>query len=166
MSCRSRFPCGRSPRATVIATMIITCAAALVPRCWADDMYKTVDAQGNVAYSDHPLSPASQRISVDVNGPNPQEAARLNREQAAQAAADEQRLKQSRQEAEDQQKKTAQETAQQQRCNAARNRYGYFASGGRLTHADADGNRVFYTDQEIEEQRSLTKAAMDTACNF
>jgi hypothetical protein len=166
MSCQSSFPRGRSRCATVIATTIITCAALVAPRCWADDMYKTVDAQGNVAYSDHPLSPASRRISVDVDGPNPQEAARMSREQAAQAAAEEQRLKQSRQDAEDQQKKTSQQTAQQQRCNAARNRYAYFASGGRLTHADADGNRVFYSDQEIDEQRALSKAAMDSACNF
>jgi hypothetical protein len=164
MSCRARIPRHRSANATVIAALLVTAVAATVSPCPADNMYKTVDAEGHVAYSDRPLSPASQRISVDVTGPNAQEAARLNRDQAAQAAADEQRLKQSRQDAEDQQKKASEDASRQQRCNVARSRYAFFAAGGRLFHADADGNRVYYSDQEIDEQRALTKATMDSVC--
>jgi len=131
----------------------------------ADDMYKTVDAEGHITYSDRPLSPASQRISVDVAGPNPTEAARLNREQSARVAADAERRQREQQEATEQKEKAAQDAAQQQRCAAARQRYAYFTNGGRLMHTDADGNRAYYSDQEIEEQRTLSKAAMDSACN-
>jgi hypothetical protein len=130
----------------------------------ADDMYKTVDPQGHVTYSDHPQSPASQRISVEVREGNAEEAARLTRQQAAMDAESALQAKQARQDADEQAKKAAQLAQQQQRCNAARNRYAMFAAGGRIFKTDAQGNRVYYSDEEIDQQRALTKAAMDSAC--
>jgi hypothetical protein len=138
---------------------------ALAPKIQADTMYRTVDAQGQITYSDRPLSSASQRVSVDVTGPNAAEAARLSKEQAAQSAADQQRIQQSQHDAEEAKKAAAHDAAQQQRCNAARSRYAGFAAGGRLFKTDADGNRVYLSDQEIDEQVALSKAAMDSACN-
>lgn len=132
----------------------------------AADMYKTVDPQGQVTYSDHPLSPASQRISVEVTPANTDEAARLARQQAAQNAEYAQQAKQDRQDAADQAQKAAQLAQQQQRCNAARSRYAMFAAGGRIFKTDTQGNRVYYSDEEIDQQRVLTKEAMDSACNF
>lgn len=146
---------------------LLTVATSLLPGAsWTDDMYKTVDAQGHVSYSDRPLSPASQRMSVDVSAPDPIEASRLSREQAARATADAERSRQEQQQAEEQRQSAAQQAAQQQRCAAARQRYALFAAGGRLIHTDADGNRVYYSDQEIDEQRMQSKAAMDSACNL
>jgi len=136
----------------------------LAPEIQADTMYRTVDAQGHVTYSDRPLSPSSQKISVDVTGPNASEAARLSKEQAADSAADQLRMQQSQHEAEEAKKAAARDAAQQQRCNAARGRYASYAAGGRLFRTDADGNRVFLSDEEIDEQRTLAKAAMDSAC--
>ena len=132
----------------------------------ADEMYKTVDAQGHVTFSDHPLSSASQRISVDVAPANAAEAARLTREQAAMNAQATQEAKQAQQDATDQAKKAAQLAQQQQRCAAARSRYAMFAAGGRIFRTDEQGNRVYYSDQEIDQQRAATKAAMDSACSF
>jgi len=129
------------------------------------DMYKTVDAtNGVVTYSDHPLSPASQRISVQITEPNQQEAARLSKEQAVNAADATAQAQQSQREAEDLKKKAVQAAQQKQRCEAARNRYAVFADGGRIFKSDGQGNRVYYSDTEIEEQRALSKAAMDSAC--
>ena len=138
---------------------------ALAPELRADTMYRTVDAQGHVTYSDRPLSSSSQRISVDVTGPNASEAARRSKEQALQDAADQQRVQQSQHDAEEAKKAAAHDAAQQQRCNAARSRYASFAAGGRLFKTDADGNRVYLSDQEIDEQVTLSKAAMESACN-
>ena len=64
----------------VLAALLL-CAAATIGH--ADEMYKTVDAQGHVTFSDHPLSSASQRISVEVAPANATEAARITKEQAA-----------------------------------------------------------------------------------
>jgi hypothetical protein len=40
-----------------------------------------------------------------------------------------------------------------------------FAAGGRIFRTDEQGNRVYYSDQEIDQQRAATKAAMDSACS-
>lgn len=131
----------------------------------ADDMYKTVDAQGHVSYSDRPLSPTSQRISVEVTSGDPVEAARIKREQVSNTAAAEHAVEQSREDARDQARKEQQAAQQRQRCAAARSRYEMFAAGGRIFHLDDQGNRVYYSDQEIEQQRSETKAGMEQACS-
>lgn len=130
----------------------------------ADDMYKTVDAQGHVVYSDHPSSPASQRIFVQVTAPNSEEAARLNKEQAMLNADAAQQALQAQHEAVEQSKKAAQDAALKRRCDYARDRYAVFAAGGRLFKSDEQGNRVYYSDQEIEEQRAAAKALMESSC--
>jgi hypothetical protein len=130
----------------------------------ADDLYKTVDAQGHVVYSDRPLSSASQRISVQVAAPNPDEAARLTKEQAMLNADAAQQAQQARRDADEQTKKAAQDATQKRRCESARDRYAVFAAGGRIFKSDEQGNRVYYSDQEIEEQRQAAKAIMDSTC--
>jgi hypothetical protein len=130
----------------------------------ADDLYKTVDAQGHIVYSDRPLSSASQRISVQVTAPNPEEAARLNKEQAMLNADAAQQAQQARRDADEQTRKAAQDATQKRRCDSARDRYAVFAAGGRIFKSDEQGNRVYYSDQEIEEQRQAAEAIMDSMC--
>jgi hypothetical protein len=130
----------------------------------ADEMYKTVDPKGGVVYSDHPLSPASQRINIQVIQGNSAEASRLTKEQALINADAAQNAQQAQRDADAQHKRAAQDSAQRQRCDVARNRYAVFAAGGRLFRSDAQGNRVYYSDQEIDEQRAAAKAAMDSFC--
>jgi hypothetical protein len=131
----------------------------------AGDVYKTVDAQGHVTYSDRPLSSTSQSVALQVTPPNPEEAARLAREQALQTADAAQEAQQAQKNAAEQQKKIAEEAAQKQRCDSARNRYLLFAAGGRLLKTDEQGNRVYYSDDEIAAEVVASKAAMDSACS-
>src|SRR5580658_3355454 len=140
-----------------IAALLIagaTCHAS------ADDIYKTVDAQGRVTYSDRALSPQSKRVTVDVIEGDPVEAARMAKEQAQVNADAAQQAKLSQQRAAEQQKQDAQKVQQQRACELARNHYATFAAGGRIFKVDEQGNRAYYTDQEIEEQRTSAKAAM------
>jgi hypothetical protein len=147
-----------SPR---IAGMLI---AGVALSALADDVYKTVDAQGRVTYSDHAISPESKRVTVDVIQGNPQEAARLAKERAVVNAGAAEQAKQAQQQANEQLRQQAQAASQKQACEAARNRYGTFSAGGRIYHTDDQGNRAFYSDEEIEAQRISAKAAMDSAC--
>jgi len=101
---------------------------------------------------------------LQVTAPNAQEASRLTKEQALQSAQTTQEMKQTQQAAADQQKQAAQEAAQKQRCDAARSRYATFAAGGRLFKTDEQGNRVYYSDDEIEAELLAAKAAMDSSC--
>jgi hypothetical protein len=138
---------------------------ALIAPATADDVYKTVDAQGHVTYSDKPLSPQSQRVSVDVIAANPEDAARLAKAQAVANVEAAQEAKQAQQQAIDQQKQASQEAARKRSCDAARNRYAVFAAGGRIFRTDDQGNRAYYSDAEIDAQRISSKAAMDRACS-
>jgi Domain of unknown function (DUF4124) len=130
----------------------------------AGDVYKTVDADGHVTYSDHALSPNSKKITVDIVEGDPREAARLSDAMKAQNAEAAQRAKAAQQQAAEEQKQESQQQHQESACRAARARYRLFAAGGRLFHMDAQGNRVYYSDAEIDAQRDSAKAAMDAAC--
>jgi len=142
------------------ATAVLLGSGAL-----AGDVYKTVDAQGHITYSDHPISSTSQAVAIQVPAANPAEAARMAREQALQTADAAQEAQQAQKSAAEQQKKSAEEAAQKQRCDSARNRYFLFAAGGRLLKTDEQGNRVYYTDDEIAAEVVASKAAMDSACS-
>jgi hypothetical protein len=131
---------------------------------YADEMYKTIDAQGHVTYSDHPLSSDSKRINVEVTSGDPAEAARIKRDQAANSAAANQTVEQAHEDEIARSKKQQEAAQQQQRCALARSRYAMFAAGGRLFHTDDQGNRVYYSDDEIEQQRTATRAAMEKDC--
>jgi hypothetical protein len=132
--------------------------------CLAGDIYRTVDAQGNVTYSDHAISAASRVVTIDVAAANPENAARLAKQQAVISASEAERAKAARKESADQQEHQAEVAAQAHQCEAARSRYAAFAVGGRIWHPDAQGNRMFYSDQEIQAERVRSKSAMDSAC--
>jgi len=131
----------------------------------ADDVYKTIDAQGHITYSDRALSPDSKKVTVEVIEGDPQEAARLAKERALVNADAAEKSKQAQQQAAEQQKQQAQDAAQKRQCDSARSRYAMFAAGGRIFKVDDQGNRSYYSDQEIDDQRIATKAAMDSACS-
>jgi hypothetical protein len=130
----------------------------------AGDVYKTVDAQGQVTYSDHALSPASKKVTLDVIEGNPQEAARLAKALAAENADAAQQAKDAQEQAAEQQRQQAQRQQQEKKCAAAREQYATFAAGGRIWHMDEQGNRVYYSDEELDSLRSTAKAAVDAAC--
>jgi hypothetical protein len=137
---------------------------AMIAPAVADDVYKTVDAQGHVTYSDKPLSPASKKVSVDVIAANPEDAERLAKAQALANVEAAQQAKLAQQQAIEQQKQAIQDAARKRDCAAARRRYSVFAAGDRIFKVDDQGNRVYYTDEEIDAQRASARAAMDSAC--
>jgi len=136
-------------------------AAAVVARGDADEVYKTVDASGHVVYSDHPTSPTAQKLSVPVTQPDPNEAARLAKQRELEDAEYAQR---SRQEADEQGREAAKAKEDAARCTAARNRYLSLKDVNRVYRLDADGNRVFYSDQEADAMRAAAKQTMERAC--
>ena len=148
----------RSSHAGLICTLA---CAAVVARGYADEVYKTVDASGHVVYSDHPTSQAAQKLSVPVTQPDPNEAARLAKQRQLENAEYAQR---SRQENDDQSRQAAQAKQDAARCSAARDRYFSIKDVRRIFRLDADGNRVFYSDQEADAMRAAAKQAMEQAC--
>jgi hypothetical protein len=79
--------------ATIVALLAFTCAAAPLQ---AQEVYKSVDADGHVVYSDRGATKGAPKTSLHVEQPDPAEVARLAHEQELLKADD---LARSRQEA-------------------------------------------------------------------
>jgi hypothetical protein len=127
----------------------------------AGEVYKSVDADGHVVYSDRADSSAAQKSVVHADPSNPTEAARLAKEQEIQKAED---LQHSRQKLIEDTKKAQQDQAKQVQCESARNRYYSIKDARRIFDLDAAGNRVYYSDAEADTKREEARQAMTAAC--
>jgi len=127
----------------------------------AQEIYKSVDANGNVVYSDRGSSKSAPKTSLRVNEADPAEAARIAREQKALDAADTARRK------EQQADEKAQATAEKKReesCRNARNEYDRLMSRRALFKLEANGERTYYSDEQADAMRAQAHKAMVAAC--
>ena len=127
----------------------------------ADQVYKCVDAQNHMTFSDRPCAPSAQKTEVTFQQADPAEAARLAKENQVLKSADEQRKKQ---QANDDKSKAQQDKAKQAKCDAARTHYNSIKNPGRLFQSDADGNRTYYSDTEADAKREEARQLMTIAC--
>lgn len=127
----------------------------------ADQVYKCVDAQNHMTFSDRPCAPSAQKTEVTFQQADPAEAARLAKENQLLKTADEQRKKQ---QANDDKSKAQQDKAKQAKCDAARTHYNSIKNPGRLFQSDADGNRTYYSDTEADAKREEARQLMTIAC--
>jgi hypothetical protein len=127
----------------------------------AQQVYKSVDAQGNVVYSDRAPGKNAPKVNLRVDQPDPAEVARLRKEQAQLQAAD---LQRSLRQAVDDKNKAAADRKRDAACQNARNRFYQLKDSGRIFKRDADGNRVYYSDSEAEAMREQARRAMIAAC--
>lgn len=133
---------------------------------YAEDIYKSTDAQGNPVYSDRPLSSTAERLTIRSK-PRDETAAqaRAAQEVAELARRDEERNRETASAKAEKEASEQAQRAQQERCLAARNRYLMFEEGNRLYRRDDAGNRIYYTAAEIDAQRKASKQQMDAACS-
>ena len=146
-------------RGAVFAALLLLLCPVCAPQ--AGEVYKSVDAQGHVVYSDHADTSTAQKSVVTVDRPDPTEVARIAKEQEILKAEEIQRK---RQQFADDKKKAQQEHDAQVQCENARNRYYAMKDARRLFQRDADGNRIYYTDPEADAKREESRQAMIAAC--
>jgi Domain of unknown function (DUF4124) len=143
------------------ALVTLACVFSLAVSLHAADIYKSVDAEGHVIYSDRADGKAAEKAAVRVDSVDPAEVARLAREQQLLQAEESQRQ---RQQFADDKKKALQDRDQQLRCEAARNQFYAMKEARRIYDRDADGNRVYYSDAEANAKREEARQAMTAAC--
>lgn len=127
----------------------------------SQEVYKSVDADGHVVYSDRGNSKNAPKTAVHVDEPNPEEAARLAREQQALNAADAARR---RDQQADEKAQAAAEKKREESCRNARNEYDRLVNRRALYKLNADGERVYYSDEEADAMRERAHKAMTAAC--
>ncbi len=131
------------------------------------DVYKYVDKNGQVQYTDKPETlPAellaklrsqrtdnaaiADRVAADLRA---RDAAAKAQAATAQANADKARAAEV----------TATDKAN--RCTQARNQYAAVMNTGRVYTVDAAGERSYMDDAQLEQTRTAAKEQMDTWCN-
>ncbi|HEY3784122.1 MAG TPA: DUF4124 domain-containing protein [Steroidobacteraceae bacterium] len=127
-------------------------------------VYKTVDAQGNVVYTDKPMSSKVPKTSVRVHEPSAADLAQLAQEQQASHAAEIERLQQTLTHSASEAQQAQQQKEKQVRCDNARNRFYSLKDATRIYQRDAQGNRVYLPDEAADAKRAEARRAMDAAC--
>jgi len=127
----------------------------------AQEVYKSVDADGHVVYSDRGTTKTAPKTSVHVEQADPAEAARLAKEQQLLQAED---LERTRRQAADDKARSAAEKKKEDACKNARNQYSRMMDARRLTTTDSAGNRVYYSDDQADALRDQAHKAMVAAC--
>lgn len=143
----------------MVAGLILASAAA------SADVYKFVDAHGNVLYTDKPATLPAERLSVQTRKTDTVEVqarqeADLARIQAANQASTQNAQKQADKQAATQ----ATEKDKADRCIKARERYDKYMSSQRLYETDANGERRYLSDAELTAARNSAKTSMDELC--
>jgi len=144
--------------AKTLALLALACAVPTLP---AQEVYKSVDAQGHVVYSDRGAVKNAPKTSLHVAEPDPAEVARLAHEDELLKADEQARM---RQQALDDKNKAQQQRKQQQACQQARNHYYYLKDSARIYQRDADGSRSYLSDEAADAAREQARRAMVTAC--
>ncbi len=143
------------------AAAALLALGGLIMPLHAQEVYKSVDADGHVVYSDRATTKTAPKTAVHVDEPEHAEVARLAKEQELLKAEDLQRQKQ---EALDAKNKAQTDQRKQTACQNARNYYFRLKDAGRLYQHDADGNKVYYSDADADSTREQARRAMTSAC--
>ena len=149
-----------SPLAHLLATFVALGAFAL-PATAA--VYKWVDPQGNVHYSDLPPPPEGKLVSIDPNahtsGKMAEPAARAAVRQPSPAPAAAPPVSGPAAQTPEANARMKQEvendvtTAQADQCKQAQDRYQNYVRSRRLYKEGPNKERIYLTDQELETER-------------
>ncbi len=153
------------------AVVFITLTAALLTATAAETMYRWVDADGSVYYSDQP-PPADARETKNLNErlpisePDAESAGESNAYTKKEAEFQERRKQRAAAEAEA--GKEAETAAlSKQNCDQARADVELVNNppGGRLRERNAEGVLVYMTEEQLEERRAEANDAVSKWCN-
>lgn len=128
-------------------------------------VYRWVDAQGNVHYSDKPQGEA-QQLSIQSRPTDPARVA-TQRETSLQQAAEHRESRQKQgEEAKEQQAKAQDESKEREvNCTKARERLERYETAHRLYKPLPDGERQYLSDEEIDKARVDASGERDKWCN-
>jgi len=127
----------------------------------AQEIYKSVDAAGNVVYSDRGSTKNSPATTLHVTQGDAAEAARLAQQQRLLNAENKERQRQDALEAKNHSTAVKE---RQKACEAARSKYYQYKDSNRLYTRDADGNKVWLSDDSADAMREQARRTMVAAC--
>lgn len=137
----------------------------VTPALHGETVYRWVDADGNVQYSDRPMTSAAQPVTVRVtppsNSPRPPRATPATSPTAPSdgGSGDNPNAAESEEDA-------AQAEAQRaENCEIARERLQRYVQSRRLYKALENGEREYLSDAEIDAARARAQADVESWCS-
>lgn len=137
--------------------MIVVLALAFAPMAGAQ-LYKHVDKNGKVTYSDQPPANADAKT---LHIPSSATGTSGGKSYVAQDKELDKKRKADQEKAGKSADAAKKEEEAAKRCEQARAGYQYFAEGGRIFKP---GTRELMTDAEIDSERARARRDMDEAC--
>ena len=142
--------------------LIVIALACMLSQAAIAQLYKYVDKDGKVHYTDQPPSAVDPKEMKVQSAPTPgavPEKSALDREKDAEKAKA--KNKEDPKKAEQLAKEAA---AKKERCASSTERYNQFAEGGRIMKTLPNGERAFMEDSEMEAERDKAKKIRDESC--
>lgn len=150
-------------RQTLVTTLAFT--LTLGGNAIAGDIYKWVDADGNVHYEDRPLSNTAERVAIDSRATD-RAAARAQAKATAEAWEE---AREARQTARDDRPSAeelqAEAEKKRQQCADYREKLEKMLTSRRLYREDENGERVYLDDSQIDEARATAQTQVEEFCN-
>jgi hypothetical protein len=146
--------------AGLITTLVVSGLAT------ADNVYKSVDEDGNVAFSDRPDADWEETVELSISHTNPDQIKQENKADAEMATAIGIRVAGEAEGAAEQanrQAKLAQQRATQ--CEAAQKRSEKYNTHRRLYKELPNGEREYLNDDELDTARVDAARSVDELCS-
>jgi hypothetical protein len=146
--------------------LALTALGAVCAGARADEtqVYKTVDAQGNVVYSDRASGAATKKTAIAVHEPSPEDLKAAEQQRKAADAAETQRVQDTLNTRATEVQQTRMQKEKQTRCDHAREYFYSLRDANRLYQRDAQGNPTYLSDDAADAKRAEARKAMDAAC--
>ncbi len=151
-------------------SVMILAALALAGSAHAQ-VYKCVDASGKTVYMQSPCPKGDRATTIDRNAPAaaPAPAAGQNAAPGQKSAAQlEQEFRKRRLEQQEASKKADEQATQdkekQENCRAAQAQLATLNSGARQMRINAQGEREYLDDSQIQQEKARAQVAIDRSC--
>jgi hypothetical protein len=160
-----------------IALLVITALGAAAAQA---QVYKCLDSNGKVAYSQNPCPPSMKPEAMSRGGIPPASAvapaagAAASKSGAAKGgprtpAEQEQDYRKRQQDqakaAKETEQKTAEAQAKEANCRNARQRLTQYEIGGRISQINDKGERYYMDDAQMESEKARARADVAQSCN-
>ena len=147
------------PKTLLLAALTLAAAPGLA------DVYRYVDANGQVQYTDRPQTLPAEKLDIESRRTDVVELnSRLETERARVAEADARRTAAQSQSTDQREATELSAKDKAERCAQARERFDKYTTSHRLYEDLGDGQRRYLSDAEIDAARDGARRAMEELC--
>ncbi len=145
-----------------LVTLLLAAASTMA----AQEMYRWVDANGEVHYSDQPPPPEVKEYrSMTRSGTAGGASYEAQGEEDSLAEKEAGFQRRRAQEAEDEARAEKVEAERVKNCDLARGQYNTISAGGRISRRNSAGEVEYLTDEQIAAETDQAQAEVDKWCN-